>query len=66
MLESTTISDEIYDLIENRIDRCMFVLFYLWGQTPKEIGHCFNIPEELVLKHLDNARNAVRAALDAK
>lgn len=66
MLESTTISDEIYDLIENRIDRCMFVLVYKWGLTYAEIGHCLNIPEEIVSRHLDNARNAVRAALDAK
>jgi DNA-directed RNA polymerase specialized sigma24 family protein len=64
MLESTTISDEIYDLIENRIDRCMFVLFYNWGLTPKEIGHCFDLPEHIVLKHLQSARETIKKVLD--
>jgi DNA-directed RNA polymerase specialized sigma24 family protein len=60
MFESTTISDEIYDLIENRIDRAMFVLFYHWGLTPKEIGHTFNIPKALVLTHLKRTREMIR------
>jgi DNA-directed RNA polymerase specialized sigma24 family protein len=66
MLESTTISDEIYNLIENRIDRCMFVLMYNWGLTYEEIGHCFNIPALLVKDHIEKAKTAVKAAIDAK
>lgn len=63
MLESTTISDEIYNLIPNRIDRCMVVLFFKWGLTPEEIGHAFDIPPDLVVDHINKTKQAIRMAL---
>jgi DNA-directed RNA polymerase specialized sigma24 family protein len=64
MLESTTMSDEIYDLIENRIDRCMFVLVYKWGLTYEEIGQAFNIPPEVVSSHISKTKDVLKRALD--
>ena len=66
MLESTTISDEIFDLVENRIDRCMFVLVYKWGLSYEEIGHAFNIPPAVVENHINKTKEIIRMALDVR
>lgn len=59
MLDSIVANDELFNLIENKVNRSMFILFYYWGLTYKEIAYCFNIPEELVMEQLRITKEAV-------
>jgi len=61
-LDSVLISNELFDVIPNKIDRAMFMLFYHWGLTYEEIGHCFSVPPEFIKEQIERAKGHVEYA----
>jgi DNA-directed RNA polymerase specialized sigma24 family protein len=59
MLDSIVANDDLFNLIPNKVDRSMFILFYFWGLTYKEIGYCFDVPEELIIMQLNATKELV-------
>jgi DNA-directed RNA polymerase specialized sigma24 family protein len=64
MLDSIVLNSQLLDLIPNQVDRAIFMLYYDWGLTEKEIGHCFDIEERLVLKRLTWVRELLQRNLN--
>lgn len=54
-------SDEIYDSIEHPVDRAMFILFYHWGLTYKEIAYAFNLEEQDVIQQLNAMKERIES-----
>ncbi len=59
MLDSIVANSELFNLIPNKIDRCMFILFYYWGLTYQEIGYAFDVPEEFVMMELSRIKEFI-------
>ena len=59
MYDSISKSDELFDAIPNNVDRAMFILFYYWGLTSKEISYAFAVSEELIEKRLAKCKEIV-------
>lgn len=49
----------VIDLIENKIDRSFFILYYKWGFSLNEIGECFACHESLVSTRLKKTRSKI-------
>lgn len=46
-------AETIVNLIENRLDRVMFMLYYKWGFHQREIGEVMNVAESFICKKLN-------------
>lgn len=44
-------------------DRCVLILYYVWGLSEKEIGHCFGVTESRISQRLGNVQARIRRAL---